>query len=59
MKLLSIHHILTIPLCAGLMLFALPGCDRDSEAEDAAEDAGDAIEDAADEVGDAIEDAAE
>lgn len=37
----------------------IPGCDNDSDMEDAVENAGDAVEDAGDDVQDAADDAAD
>lgn len=44
--------------CFGLV-GTIPGCDNDSDLEDAAEETGDAMEDAADEVDDALDDVAD
>lgn len=38
---------------------ALAGCEQDSDLEDAAEDAGDAMEETAEDVDDAVDDAAD
>ena len=42
-------------LVVGTVPFALVGCERDSDLEDAAEDVGDKIEDAGDEVEDKLD----
>lgn len=51
--------LLGVTVFSSLALLFLTACGDDSELEDAAEDAQDAVEDAADEVGDAAEKAAD
>ena len=55
-KIVSLCVVATLSVGSATLI---PGCDSDSDMEDAVENAGDTIEDAGDEVEDAADDAAD
>lgn len=50
-------YVPLMPLLSSVAFFSLASCERQTPAEEAADDISDAIEDAGDDIGDAVDDA--